>query len=131
MSDLESIMDGRQREGKSLLNPPDLLDTVTSPGKPPGRVDKMAAAVLQLVYCVRLLGKACDEGPLRTALLEAAARAEARARDAVYSPHLARGTRRGRLPNDERTVASETRDGPEDDSSSHLGIGKKHGRTQE
>ncbi len=117
MGDLDAIMDGRQREGKSLLNPPDLLDTVTSPGKPPGRVDKMAAAVLQLCYALRLIGKACDEGPLRTAILLTAARAEARARDAVFNPSLRRARGR-RQSNDERAVASEARDGAEDDQSS-------------
>ncbi len=115
MGDLDGIFDGRQREGVSLQDPSDLLETVTSPGKPPGRVDKMAAAVLQCVYAIRLIGKACDEGPLRTAILEAAARADSRARDAVYSPHLARGSGRGRPTDDKRAVASEARDGAKDD----------------
>ncbi len=121
MNDLDVILDGRQREGNSLLSPPDLLETVTSAGKPPGRVDKMAAAVLQLVYAVRLLGKTCDEGPLRTAVLEAAARAEARARDAVYSTSH-RGSRRRRLTDDERALAREARDGSEDDLSAHVSV---------
>jgi len=85
----------------------------------------MAAAVLQLVYALRLLGKTCDEGPLRTAVLEAAARAEARARDAVYNPSKARGARRGRLPNDERALASEARDGSTDNQGAPIGV--KHG----
>ncbi len=116
------ILDGRQREGNSLLSPPDLLETVTAPGKPPGRVDKMAAAVLQLVYCVRLLGKTCDEGPLRTAILEAAARAEARARDAVFNPLKSRRSRGRRQLDDERAVARETRNGAEDDESAHVSV---------
>ncbi len=124
----DATLDGRQREGNSLLSPPDLLETVTAPGKPPGRVDKMAAAVLQLVYALRLLGQTCDEGPLRTAVLEAAARAEARARDAVYSPHKA-NLRRGRrrLVDDERTVADETRSGAKDDEGTPIGVAHENG----
>ncbi len=114
------IMDGRQREGKSLLNPPDLLDQVTATGKPPGRVDKMAAAVLNLVYACRLIGKACDEGPLRVAILEASAQAEAFARDAVFNPLKSRRARRGRETDDQRAVAREARDGAEDNDRKHL-----------
>ncbi len=122
MGGKDGILDGRQREGASLLSPPDLLEEIRSRGKPPGRVDMMAASVIQLVYAVRLLGKACDEGPLRTALLVAAGAAESLARDAAWNPQKARSTRRRRQPNDERALASEARDGSEDDSSASIGV---------
>ena len=115
MSIEDDILDGRQREGVSL-SPPDLLSEITNSGKPPGRVDMMASAVLQLVYAVRLLGKTCDEGPLRTAVLKAAAISEDRAREAIYSPHKAASRRRGRRDRDDkRAVASSSRNGAEDD----------------
>jgi len=111
----DSIAGGRGRDSE-LLSPPDLLQELSDSGKPPGRVDLMAASVLQLVYATRLLGQSVDEGPLRTAVLKAAAIAEIRARDAIYSPHKASSRRRShRYRDDERTVASETRNGAEDD----------------
>jgi len=111
----DTLAGGRGRESQ-LQGPSDLLDEIRSAGKPPGRVDKMAAAVLQLCYALRLLGKTCDEGPLRTAVLEAAARAEARARDSVYSPQQAALRRQRRRQSDHLgTVAEETRDGAQDD----------------
>ncbi len=111
----DDILTGGRGREPELLSPPDLLQEIADSGKPPGRVDKMASSVLQLVYAVRLLGKTCDEGPLRTAVLEAAARAEARAREAIYSPHLASRRRRGhRDGDDKRAVASSSRNGAED-----------------
>ncbi len=114
MSEDDILTGGRGREPE-LLSPPDLLQEIVDAGKPPGRVDMMASSVIQLVYAVRLLGKTCDEGPLRTAVLEAAARAEARARDSIYSPLKATSRRRSRRDRDDkRAVARETRLGAED-----------------
>ncbi len=119
------IFEGGRGGELPMQGPSDLLEEVRATGKPPGRVDKMAASVLQLCYGLRLIGKTCDEGPLRTAILEAAARAEARARDSVYSPHRASVRRRGgqRQHHDERAVAEETRDGAADDT----GDGQREG----
>lgn len=111
----DDILTGGRGRDSELLSPPDLLQELSDSGKPPGRVDMMASSVLQLVYAVRLLGKTCDEGPLRTAVLEAAARAELRAREAIYSPHKASRNRRSRRNDDDkRTVANGTRNGAED-----------------
>ena len=95
--------------------------SVASP-KPPGRVDKMAEAVIECSHVLRQIGLSLEEGPLRVATLEGAARAKAYARSAVYNRSLS-GQRRGRRPNrdDKRTMAIQARDGDQDEVGSSSG----------
>lgn len=107
MSDLDDILPGRQREGKEVLSPPDLLPR----SKPPGRVDKMASAVLEVSYALRAIALSLDEGPLRTLAIEATSRAKAYATSAIYNSELSRGGRGKRADaNDKRTMAIQARD---------------------
>lgn len=95
--------DGRLREGPSVASP-----------KPPGRVDKMAEAVQECTYALTLLAKSLDDGPLRTACIESAARAQAYAQSATFKSQYGR---RGLRRNDKRAMALQARNGHPDDES--------------
>ncbi len=111
MDDNQDIIPGRQREGLEQLSPSDLLQELTPRGKPPGRVDKMAASVIEVSYALRAIALSLDEGPLRTLALEAAARSKAYATAAIYNSSLSRGKRGKRADaDDKRTMAIQARD---------------------
>jgi len=95
--------DGRLREGPSVASP-----------KPPGRVDKLVASVVELSHALTLFAKGLGDGPLRTSCLESAARAKAYALSAQYKSGYGRRPRR----DDKRTMAIQARDGDSHDESS-------------
>lgn len=111
MDDETMVFSGEAEGGIEMLSPSDLLSEVTPVGKPPGRVDKMAAAVLECARALRQIAIGLDEGPLRTAALESAARAKAYATSAVFNSQLSRG-KRGKRANadDKRAMAIQARD---------------------
>ncbi len=112
MDDMDDILEGgRGREASSAGQ---ILEGLTAPGKPPGRVDKMAAAVIECAHALRLIALSLEEGPLRTNTLETAARAKAYAKAAVYRSGLSPRRRRRPDADDKTAMAIQARDGNED-----------------
>jgi len=104
MDEKQDTLEGGAREGSSKPSVSDPLNKKLS------RVDKLAAGMVSLAYAVQTLGRNLDEGPLRSATLEAATQGLSWARS-VQSQ--GRGHRANR--DDARAVAIQTRNGDADD----------------